>query len=103
MKRVSHEVSPATLLADELAFLRKTIRDTVRALESRLDGEVSALTEAVVEQSKGAKISAAKLRDMRDMLTLVRMLEVRPEKGRRRDLKRFEVLLGELRDFVDHW
>jgi hypothetical protein len=37
------------------------------------------------------------------MLMLLRGLEVKPDKGRRRDLKRIEALLAELQEITARW
>jgi hypothetical protein len=37
------------------------------------------------------------------MLMLLRSLEVKPTKGRRRDLKKIETLVEELRNIVNRW
>ena len=41
--------------------------------------------------------------DLRDMLTLLRTLEVKPEAGRRKDLKKIESLVEELRLLSERW
>jgi hypothetical protein len=40
---------------------------------------------------------------MRDMLMLMRELEVKTSKGRRRDLKRIESTVAELRTIAERW
>jgi hypothetical protein len=43
------------------------------------------------------------LRDLEEIAALAGSLSVKPEKGRRSDLKRIEQLLDEMNDVVDGW
>ena len=82
---------PLPTVAEELAFLRKTFRDLVTAYGAAVEGELTrlhALVSAEAESKK--KLPASRLADLRDMLMLLRSLEVKPAKGRRRDLKKVE-------------
>ena len=45
----------------------------------------------------------AQIRDLRDMLTLCRTLDLKPEKGRRKDLKKIDSLLEELHLMIKSW
>ena len=46
------------------------------------------IRDAVLEQTKNATVPAAQIRDLRDMITLCRTLDLKPEKGRRKDLQK---------------
>ena len=45
----------------------------------------------------------SEIHDLRDMLTLLRTLEVKPEAGRRKDLKKIESLVEDLRQLSARW
>ena len=45
----------------------------------------------------------SEIHDLRDMLTLLRTLEVKPEAGRRKDLKKIESLVEDLRLLSERW
>jgi hypothetical protein len=90
-------------LAEELDFLRKTMRDTVSVYAQRLDDDVVRVREAVITQANNPKLAASRIRDLRDMLTLCRTLDVKPEKGRRKDLKKIDLLIGELSAMAKEW
>lgn len=95
---------PLPVVAEELAFLRKTFRDLVSAYSAALEGEITNLHTLVsAEAASKRKLPASRTADLRDMLMLLRSLEVKPAKGRRRDLKKVENLVEELRAIADHW
>lgn len=91
-------------VAEELSFLRKTMRDLVGAYSDQLEAEITALAAGVKADAEGKKaVPASRAHDLRDMLSLLRSLEVKPAKGRRRDLKKIEVLVEELQRIVERW
>jgi hypothetical protein len=95
---------PLQTVAEELAFLRKTFRDLVGAYAAQLEAEITRLHTAVADDAASKKkLPGSRTTDLRDMLMLLRSLEVKPAKGRRRDLKKVENLVEELRLIVDRW
>jgi hypothetical protein len=95
---------PLQTVAEELAFLRKTFRDLVGTYAAQLEGEITQLHAAVVADAASKKrLPGSRTSDVRDMLMMLRSLEVKPAKGRRRDLKKVEAVVEELRAIVDRW
>lgn len=91
-------------VVEELSFLRKTIRDLVAAYSDQLEAEITALAAGVKADAEGKKaVPSSRAHDLRDMLSLLRSLEVKPAKGRRRDLKKVEVLVEDLQRIVERW
>jgi len=99
----SLEVSPMKSVAEELDFLRKLFRECLAAYGSRVETDLNQIREAVLEQAKNPKLPPSKIRELWDMLTLCRTLELKPEKGRRKDLKKIYSLIGELLLMVKNW
>ena len=95
---------PLATVAEELAFLRKTLRDLVAAYGAAVEGEIARLHTLVsAEAASKKKLPASRAPDLRDMLMLLRSLDVKPAKGRRRDLKKLENTVAELRAIADRW
>jgi len=95
---------PLQTVAEELAFLRKTFRDLVGTYAAQLEGEITQLHATVVaDAASKKKLPGSRTPDLRDMLMLLRSLEVKPAKGRRRDLKKVETVVEDLRAIVDRW
>jgi hypothetical protein len=90
-------------VAEELAFLRKNFRDLVAAYSGQIEGEITAVMDLVKNDAESRKLPASRAHDLRDMLSLLRNLDIKPAKGRRRDLKKVETLLEELRRIVERW
>ncbi len=118
------EASPFKSATGELDALRKAFRTACRHYAERVDMEIIRLRERVAtaaeayhgdDQVKAAAGTRGRsraghaadpnsqLRDMRDMLTVLRTLEVKPLDGRRRDLKKIEATVEDLRMLIERW
>lgn len=95
---------PFKTVVEELIFLRKTFRDLMGAYASQMEAEIAHLQTVVeADASSKKKLPASRTSDLRDILMLLRSLEVKPAKGKRRDLKKVELLVEELRGIVERW
>jgi len=99
-EKANHEVSPARSLLSDLVSLRQTLRRTGRAYLSRLDAEIDEVAAWANEKAKERDPSKACIRKLGDMITLVRKIETKPEKGRRRDLKKIDATVNDLRELI---
>lgn len=87
-------------MLSDLVSLRQTLRRTGRAYLSRLDAEIEEVAAWANEKAKERDPSKACIRNLGDMITLVRKIETKPEKGRRRDLKKIDATVNDLRELI---
>lgn len=99
----SSETIPATLVINELDALKRAFAQALAAYGARVETAFDALHAAVASKSKQTILTTRQLRDLRDMLALCRNLRIKPEKGRRKDLKAFESLLEQMRLISENW
>ena len=126
------EASPYKSVAEELETLRRTFRNVCQQYAARVDTEISGLYDQVItagiaaadqekaEQPAGAaprpvpaRPSASaqdrqarareRVHEVRDMLTLLRTLQLKPAEGRRKDLKKIESVIEDLRGLTARW
>lgn len=117
------EASPFKSVTEELDALRKTFRVACRHYAERVDMEIIRLRERIAaagevhRENDKVKAAAAprgrgraavldanfQFHDLRDMLTVLRALEVKPVAGRRRDLKKIESAVEDLRMLIERW
>jgi hypothetical protein len=98
----SLEVSPMKSLAEELAFVRKSFRESIEVYSARVETQLTQIRDTVLEQAK-KETTPAQIRDLRDMITLCRTLDLKPEKGRRKDFKKIDTLMEELHLMIQKW
>ncbi len=94
----SEETSPAKSLVSDLVTLRRTLRQTGQAYLRRLEGEIDEVLAWASEQAREPDLPKSRIRDLGDMITLVRKVDAKPQKGRRRDLKKIDATVGDLRE-----
>lgn len=97
---MNHETSPAKLLLTDLASFRRTLRLTGRAYLNRLEAELDEVAAWANERAQERDLPKARLRDLGDMITLVRKIDPKPIKGRRRDLKKIDATVEDLRELM---
>ena len=88
--------SPVKVLETELEKLRQDLRATVRAYAARLEINL-AESRAVLGSLKPAEeLSRERLNELRDLMIHVRKRKLKPEKGRRKDLRKIDSLIEDL-------
>ena len=122
------EASPYKSVAQELETLRGMFRLACRQYTERVEMEIIRVREQVIAagtlaadrenalptrttaKRRGTAIGKAKtadplaqVRDLRDMLTLLRTMQIRPQEGRRKDLKKIETVISELKLLTAGW
>ena len=102
-KEKTPDALPIKPVLDELTFVRKSFRDLAAQYTAQIEGELALVRESVATVATRKKIPASCARGMSDLLLLLRGLEIKPGKGRRRDFKKIETLVDELRHIVDGW
>lgn len=103
MKEPTSDASPMKSVVEELESLRSDFKAALDSYGTRIESEISAIRSAVEKEGNSESPSIAKMRDLRDMLTLLRKFQIKPEKGRRKDLKKLDALVGDLTLLIETW
>jgi hypothetical protein len=94
--KARREVSPVTMLTDELDALRRDLRRTVRAYAARLELDLAESMAAVTRYKRAEPLSRERLHDIRDLTIMMRKRKLKPEKGRRKDVRKIDSLIRDL-------
>jgi phosphoenolpyruvate synthase/pyruvate phosphate dikinase len=103
MKPDATEASPTKAVVMELQNLRTELREAANSYATRLESEIERVRVAVESGSRAKSLSSARIRDLRDMLTLLRHRQIKPDKGRRKDLKKIESVVSDLAMLIENW
>lgn len=90
------EALPVKLIESELQSLRHDLRQTVRAYAARLEIELAESAAVIASHAKTKNLSREHLHEIRDVTIMLRTRKLKPEKGRRKDLRKIESLIGDL-------
>jgi hypothetical protein len=84
------------LLESELQSLRVDLRQTARTYIARLEIQLAESAAMIVSYGKGKRLAPEHLQEIRDLTIMLRTRKLKPEKGRRKDLRKIESLIGDL-------
>lgn len=98
--RFRDEVTPVTKLQAELAALRRKLRATIRAYQARLEIELAGAMATVGALKPAENLSRERLHEIRELTAMLRDCKVKPEKGRRKDLRKLDSIIEEIRSMV---
>ena len=104
MKSKQREASPMKAAAEELQALETAFLESMDSYKERVLQEIGQVRGAV-EKVEAAESDPEQgtVRDLRDMLTLLRNFEIKAAKGRRKDLKKVDSLVQELLELSKSW
>jgi hypothetical protein len=95
-RRRSRESSPVTMLESELRALHRDLRTVARAYIARLENHLLICLAALRSYGPIEDVSREMLQQIRDLTIIVRNRKLKPEKGRRKDLRKIDSLIVDL-------
>ena len=84
------------MLMEELAALRRDLRRTIRVYMARLETDLADSAAAVASSKRVDSLSRERLHEIRDLTIMLRKRKLKPEKGRRKDLRKIDSLIHDL-------
>ena len=87
----------------QLLLVNGLLDEVTRNYVARLHREIAELIRFIEKKQAEPDFSRRKLKDFREMLKLIAHLQINPERGRRKDLKKIDALIGDLQSVVDKW
>jgi hypothetical protein len=101
-RRRSRESSPITMLESELHALRRDLRSTAKAYIARLENDLLICLAALRSYGPIEHVSPEMLHQIRDLTIIVRNRKLKPQKGRRKDLRKIDSLIVDLVSTIGH-
>jgi hypothetical protein len=94
--RTLSESSPVTVLECELHALHHDLRTIAKAYISRLENDLLVSIAGLRSYAPIEQLSRESLQQVRDLTIIVRNRKLKPEKGRRKDLRKIDSLIVDL-------
>ena len=94
--RRSRESSPLTLFESELRALHRELRTIAKAYIARLENDLFVCLAALRSYGPIEQVPREMLHHIRDLTIIVRNRKLKPEKGRRKDLRKVDSLIVDL-------
>jgi hypothetical protein len=95
-RRTSGASSPVTMLESELHALHRDLRKIAKAYIARLENDLLVCLAALRSYGPIEHVSREMLHQIRDLTIVVRNRKLKPDKGRRKDLRKIDSLIVDL-------
>jgi hypothetical protein len=96
------ESSPVTMLESELHALHHDLRTAAKAYISRLENDLLVCIAALRSYGPIEQLPRELLPEIRDLTIIVRNRKLKPERGRRKDLRKIDSLIADLVSTMGH-
>ena len=90
------------MLESELRGLHKDLRKVARAYINRLENDLLVCIASLRSYGPIDRVSPELLHELRDLTIIVRNRKLKPEKGRRKDLRKIDSLIVDLVSTMGH-
>jgi len=87
----------------QLLLVNGLLDEVARNYLARLHREIAELIRALEKKQAEPGFSRRELKDLQAILKRIAHLQINPERGRRKDLKKIDSLIGELQATVERW
>jgi hypothetical protein len=87
----------------QLLLMNGLLDEVARNYVARLHREIGELLRALEKKQAGDGFSRREVKDLRDILRRIAHVQIDSEKGRRKDLKKIDALIGELQSTFERW
>jgi hypothetical protein len=87
----------------QLVLINGLLDEVSRNYLARLHREINGLIRVLEEKQAGRGFSNRETKDLQDILKQIQHLHIDSEKGRRKDLKKIDALIGDLQSTVEKW
>ena len=87
----------------QLLLVNGLLDEVARNYLARLHREIAELIRVLEKKQAEPSFSRRELKDLHEILKQIALLQINPEKGRRKDLKKIDALIGELQSIVERW
>ncbi|PTX97394.1 hypothetical protein DB346_20580 [Verrucomicrobia bacterium LW23] len=98
----SEDLASLRSAQEGLELVSKLLDETTKRYLARLHEELDDIRATLAEAEQSA-MSAARRRRLSQLLEMLSQVEFHPEKGRRKELKKIDELIGELQDVLGQW
>ena len=103
MKQKGSDLLPTDSLLSDLSAMRRTAHVLLDAQRRRMDDDMDLVVARVSKLAKAKKVPEGCRRDARDMLALLRGIDVNPAKAKTKDLKKLQGVLEDLLMLTEKW
>jgi len=87
----------------QLVLINGLLDEVTRNYLARLHRETAELSRVLERKQAEGGFTRREVKDLEAILKRIAHLQIDPERGRRKDLKKIDALIGELQSTVERW
>ncbi len=87
----------------QLLLINGLLDEVSRNYLARLHREIADLIRVLEKKQAAGGFSRREIKGLEEILKRIAHLQIDPERGRRKDLKKIDALIGELQSTVERW
>jgi hypothetical protein len=87
----------------QLLLINGLLDEVARNYLARLHRETGELLRMLERHQSGENLTHRQTKDLHEILRLIGQLQIDPERGRRKDLKKIDALIGDIQSIVERW
>ena len=91
------------VVRQQLLLINGLLDEVARNYLARLHRETGELIRTLERHQASRGLSGRQMKDLQEMLKRIGRLQIDPERGRRKDLKKIDALIGEIQSIVERW
>ncbi len=95
--------SPAKTLTEQIEIFRASGHVTLDAVREKFNARLDRMNVILANLGQADGIPQKRVRDIRDMMGVLGNAEMKPAKGRLKDLKTMASICNDLEMTVEHW
>lgn len=95
--------SLTSVVRQQLTVVDGLLDEVSRNYVLRLHREIGQLIRILQRTERAGKLTRDAKRDLKKLIDKVGRLQISPEKGRRKDLKKIDELIGEVQSVLERW
>lgn len=103
VRTASAQSSLTSVVRQQLLVMDGLLDEVARNYVLRLHREIGQLVRILQRTEKAGKLSRETKRDLKKLVEQVGRLQISPEKGRRKDLKKIDALIGKVQSVLETW
>lgn len=95
--------SLTSVVRQQLLVVDGLLDEVARNYVLRLHREIGQLVRILQRTERAGKLTRENKRDLKKLIEQAGRLQISPEKGRRKDLKKIDALIGKVQSVLERW
>jgi hypothetical protein len=103
VRTASDQTSLTSVVRQQILVMDGLLDEVARNYVLRLHREIGQLARILQRTERASRLTRDQKRDLKKLIEQIGRLQISPEKGRRKDLKKIDALIGKVQSVLETW